>query len=231
MIGFGGKCIRFVLILFCGLACSTVASANVYRQVETMCERAADIAAAEHGIPVDVLRALTLTETGRTAGGEFKPWPWTLNIAGKGIWLASSTEAIAVIAKHLNEGTRNFDIGCFQINFKWHGHKFASIRDMIDPKTNAQFAARFLRTLYQEHGSWDKAAGAYHSRNPQTAARYLSRFRPILADQKAPALKERTFGNSFPLLHGGSDGASMGSLFPSNASNQRRFIGPDGGRG
>lgn len=142
----------------------------------TICDSAATDASDVTGVPLSVLRAISLTETGRKANGGFRPWPWTVNMEGKGYWFDTRDEALAFVYKEYKRGARSFDIGCFQINFKWHGDAFTSIEQMFEPRPNGVYAARFLASLYAESGSWSAAAGAYHSRNPQFAESYRKRF-------------------------------------------------------
>jgi hypothetical protein len=143
----------------------------------TVCDREAIAAAHTAGIPPDLMRALTRTETGRSTGGQSQPWPWTVNMEGTGVWFDTRQEAEAYIAQHQERGARSFDIGCFQINHRWHGDQFTSVEQMFDPQENARYAARFIRELYTEFGSWEGAVGAFHSRTPENASRYLASFR------------------------------------------------------
>ncbi len=143
----------------------------------TICERAGMIAAREHGIPAAVMRAITRTETGRARLGRLSSWPWTSNVAGKGYWFDSRDEALRFLRDQVATGRKNFDVGCFQVNYRWHGHAFASLDSMIDPMVNARYAARFLTGLHAEKGSWTDAVGAYHSRTPEHARRYLKTYR------------------------------------------------------
>ena len=146
------------------------------RRTAAICDSAAEIASRESGVPVDVLRAISLTETGRKSGGEFRPWPWTVNMEGVGRWFDDVRAAQAYVDRHFARGARSFDVGCFQINYKWHGRAFESIEAMFDPITNARYAAKFLSELFDEFGDWSRAAGAYHSRTPKFAKRYTARF-------------------------------------------------------
>ena len=141
-----------------------------------ICEHVAVEAAGRTGVPLDVLRAISLTETGRKSGGAFRPWPWTVNMEGEGLWFDAEDDARAYVYKEYKRGARSFDVGCFQINYKWHGQAFASIDEMFDPYANAFYAAKLLRELHAETGSWSKAAGAYHSRTPELAEKYRARF-------------------------------------------------------
>lgn len=146
-----------------------------------ICQRAAAIAAERSGVPVQVLRAISLTETGRRRDGRLAPWPWTVNMEGKGVWFDTRAEAEAYVEKNHARGARSYDVGCFQVNYRWHGQHFTSNLAMFDPVDNAMYAARFLSDLYAELGDWSRAAGAYHSRTPVFATKYRRRFDQILA--------------------------------------------------
>jgi hypothetical protein len=100
---------------------------------------------------------------------------------GKGAWFDTYEEARDYVAQQHARGARSYDVGCFQINYRWHGQHFASVEQMFDPDANAAYAARFLSELYAELGDWSRAAGAYHSRTPTFAGRYRERFDRIRA--------------------------------------------------
>nr|WP_239030016.1 transglycosylase SLT domain-containing protein [Nereida sp. MMG025] len=100
------------------------------------------------------------------------PWPWAINVSGKGEYFQTSTALSDRAVALKNASRRNFDVGCFQINYRWHGHRFQTIDQMIDPISNTRYAAAFLSRLKAEGGSWDYAIGAYHSRTQHHAARY-----------------------------------------------------------
>lgn len=210
--------------------------------IAAICEAAAQRASQESGVPLSVLRAITLTETGRSRDGAFSPWPWTVNMEGKGVWFSTRREARAHVDHHFKRGARSFDVGCFQINYRWHGDAFASIDEMFDPLANARYAARFLGELFVEFGDWSEAAGAYHSRTPLHADRYRTRFDRIRArlggsetapktllagaggtaraeggDRAEPAGTPGAAApalNRFPLLRARSGPRSIGSLVP-----------------
>lgn len=144
----------------------------------TLCDRWAAIAAAEHGVPLPLMRAITRVETGRNPSGragERTPWPWTINAGGRGYWLGTKDDAVGLAEARLAEGETQIDIGCFQLNLKWHGRAFASLEEMIDPARNARYAARFLASLKAELGDWGRATAAYHSRTPAQGRAYLRR--------------------------------------------------------
>jgi hypothetical protein len=154
------------------------------------CEAAIVAGARRGGVPVEVLHAIALTETGRNSNGRMRPWPWAINREGEGFWFENRTEALAFAEASIAAGRPSFDVGCVQINYRWHGHAFPSIGDMLDPEWTATYAAQFLRTLYEERGSWSAAAGAYHSLTPELAGRYRERFDRILAGLAPLAIDE-----------------------------------------
>ena len=140
---------------------------------------------------------------------------------GQGVWFDTEDQARVYVFRHFKQGARSFDVGCFQINYKWHGQAFKSIDDMFDPLLNARYAARFLKRLHDEIGDWTKAAGAYHSRTQKYANRYMARYAeirdalPEAAQSARPAPGAGTSRvNGFPLLQPQPQGAAFGSLVP-----------------
>lgn len=158
-----------------------------------LCEAAGRRAAAETGVPPDILAAVALTETGRRQDGTVRPWAWSVNSEGQGTWFDDPAQALAHARDRLAQGRTNLDIGCFQINYHWHGDAFASVVEMFDPLANARYAARFLRDLHAETGDWRLAAGAFHSRNSKQSSAYLARF-----DELHAMLHERRGGRDAP---------------------------------
>jgi len=63
-----------------------------------------------------------------------------------------------------------------QVNLKHHPNAFATVEDAFDPEHNADYAARFLRSLYDGPADrvWLRAAGFYHSQTPERADWYRS---------------------------------------------------------
>jgi Transglycosylase SLT domain len=175
------------LLLILALPAELRAEADPETQ-HLLCEQAIVNGARRGGVPVEVLHAVALTETGKKAGGRIRPWPWAINREGKGHWFETRADALAFARQSLADGRKSFDVGCVQINFRWHGHAFPSIEDMLDPEWTATYAAQFLRTLYEERGSWSEAAGAYHSLTPKYSSIYRERFDRILAGLSPDAL-------------------------------------------
>lgn len=211
------------ILALCVLPAAATSRYNAQDVPSDICEISARRAAQATGVPLPVLRAISLTETGRKIDGRMRPWPWAVNMEGKGVWFESADAAAAYVARHHARGARSFDVGCFQLNFRWHGHRFSSWQHMMQPEANAQYAAQFLRELYEEKGNWPDAAGAYHSRTRELADRYKKRFgRFYTAQGKAPqtAYTRRSPAdvlarpvNRYPLLTGAdAEATGLGSL-------------------
>jgi len=191
------------------------------------CEEAARLASETTGVPLSVLRAISLTETGRSVDGQVSTWPWTINVQGKGYWFDTRLDAESFARKTLSAGVSNFDSGCFQLNYRWHGRHFKRVEDLFEPVANATYAAQFLADLHAEFGAWSKAAGAFHSRTPKYAALYRKKFDTILStlsEPDAPMEIAAPRVNTFPLLITGARPVSLGSLVPIAESGSSRLI-------
>lgn len=99
-------------------------------------------------------------------------WPWTVMAEGRGRFFDTKAEAIAEVMKIQKKGIRNIDVGCMQVNLLHHKGAFASLDEAFDPQTNVNYAASFMRRLYDENNSWVKAIGNYHSRTDSFHVRY-----------------------------------------------------------
>jgi hypothetical protein len=190
---FPPRCLILALVVALSLPAASGRAAGMERDMErdiALCESAIVRGARAGGVPQEVLHAISLTETGRRIGGKLRPWPWAINREGRGHWFATRAEALDFARQSVAEGRHSFDVGCFQINYHWHGHNFPSLESMFDPDVSAAYAARFLGELLMEKGDWQAAAGAYHSRTPQFANAYRQRFSNILAGLGGSALVE-----------------------------------------
>jgi soluble lytic murein transglycosylase-like protein len=123
------------------------------------CEAEIIRAADQYGIPVPVLYAVGLSESGRK--GQLSPL--AMNLAGRPYFAKSVSEAMQVVMQERARGVSLIDVGCMQINIKYHSAKFRSIEQMFDPRSNVQYAARFLSELRKSMGSWTMAVARYHA--------------------------------------------------------------------
>ncbi len=134
------------------------------------------------GVPAKILYAVALSESGRTVAGKFEPWPWTLNIAGKGKYFDSRQAMFDSLMDVLQSGATNVDIGPMQTNWHWQFERAISPWQITDPGYNIKTAAEILKEHYQATGDWWIAVGKYHRasdkpKHKQGAARYAERVR------------------------------------------------------
>lgn len=116
-------------------------------------------ASARYDVPLGVLYAVGLTETGRKGS----LYPYALNIAGKTVFAASPADAMHAFYAARKQGVRLIDLGCMQVNHHYHGGEFSSVEDMLVPAKNIDYAARFLSQLREREGSWTMAVARYHA--------------------------------------------------------------------
>lgn len=152
-----------------------VTAAELSSTIDT-CREAIDTAdRLARDFPSGLLLAIAETESGRAFGDDFGPWPWTLNIAGKGQFFETQDAALVAAQAALDAGVGNIDIGCMQISEMWHGWAFADLESMLDPRDNTSYASAFLSSLYATHGNWRDAISHYHSSNPVLGFTYTER--------------------------------------------------------
>ena len=156
-------------------------------------------ASKAHGVPIGILYAVGLTETG--VKGSLQPY--ALNIQGKAVFAATQKEALARFKTAREQGKTLIDLGCMQINHRYHSQAFRSVEDMLDPHLNVDYAASFLADLKRQHLSWSMAVARYHAgpNNDPAQKRYVCR---VIANMVA---------------------TEMGKWTP----NARTFCAPDGG--
>ena len=208
-----------------GLLMASAAQAR--EDASDLCLQAASEAAKRTGVPYEVLLAISKVETGRAG----RPWPWTVNFAGDGHWFESAAEAEASVTDAIDRGATNIDLGCFQLNYRWHADGFASVADMLDPVRNATYAATFLAEQFDRTGDWASAAAAYHSGTPEYAELYQTKFEAAYAELDGSVPPPETVSvaeartNGFPLLMAGMTGRN-GSLVPTGSGGLRLIGAP-----
>lgn len=134
----------------------------------------------EIGVPAKLLYAMALNESGTSITGKYAPWPWTLNICGKSLYLDSKEDAVEFLNKAI-EASCSVDIGLMQIHWQSHKKQFKSIEDALDPLTNVRVGALILKEQYLIDHNWFMATGRYHSPgNKGLATGYRNRVFAIL---------------------------------------------------
>ena len=138
-----------------------------------LCEREMIRAAQKYTVPLGMLYAVGLTETGQKGSLS----PYALNVEGRAVYGIDKQTALARFAEARATGAKLIDMGCMQINHYFHAAQFRSLEDMLDPHQNVDYAARFLKELREREGSWTMAVARYHAgpNNDPAQKRYVCR--------------------------------------------------------
>jgi soluble lytic murein transglycosylase-like protein len=155
-----------VISTFSGPLAAFAAELNV-------CEAEMVRAAAEYSVPLGMLYAVGMTESGRAGGLQ----PYALNVEGRPAFEESKAAAVEAFRDAQRHGATLIDVGCMQINHRYHAENFGSVEDMFDPAKNVQYAARFLSELKKREGTWTMAIARYHAGpdNAQAQRTYVCR--------------------------------------------------------
>ena len=105
------------------------------------CEREMARAAQLHGIPLGILYAVGLTETGRRGALH----PYALGAEGQTVFARNTDDAMISFEGMRQKGIKLIDLGCMQINHYYHGDKFGSVRAMFDPAKNVSWTMAVAR--------------------------------------------------------------------------------------
>ena len=135
--------------------------------------------ADDYQIPVDVLYAVMLQESGKTipdsstshsvSSNQYLPWPWVLNVELKPYYFDSRETASFALRQFLAvDQHARIAVGLGQIYLPSHGHLFDDKTSLLDPGVNLNYAAQILAsefqwTLKQAKPNWWVAVGRYHT--------------------------------------------------------------------
>jgi soluble lytic murein transglycosylase-like protein len=152
-----------------------------------LCEREMVRASRKYSVPLGMLYAVGLTETGRKGSLQ----PYALNVEGRAVYGIDKSEALQHFGKAKAAGAKLIDMGCMQINHYFHAEHFGSLDAMLDPAENVDYAARFLKQLREREGSWTMAVARYHAgpHNNPAQKRYVCR---VIANMVATGFGEWT---------------------------------------
>lgn len=165
--------IWMALALACGFAASIPARSDAAGLPDaedpswSLCADTALKVEAEMGMPAYLLKAISLTETGRSGPNRrVASWPWTVHDGSTGHYFATKDDAVAFVRGIRTDGRRSIDVGCMQVNLRHHPRAFTSVAAGFDPAVNIRYAAEFLKQLREASGSWEEAIARYHSYTP-----------------------------------------------------------------
>jgi len=153
-----------------------------------VCGPIADQMERAEDIPLGLLHAVALAESGRWQVGEgfSRAWPWTVRSGPDSFYLPSKEAALGKVRELHAAGRSNIDVGCMQINLGYHAEAFASLEEAFDPITNVAYGARLLKQLREQTRSWAGATGRYHNADRDRAQAYRARVYRAVAEVAPP---------------------------------------------
>ena len=186
---------------FCAMVIGSLGLASFAEGSDSrLCDESIEIVAASSFVPREVLYKIARLESGRHMEGRHVSWPWSLNNGGKGYFLKDSATALSTLSSMRAKGKTNIDVGCMQLNIRWHADFFDSLQQMMNPLDNVRYAASYLEKLYKETGSWEKTIKFYHSRNAKFNSVYYAKYKKIKSPDAGTvlaSLRSNKTGTSF----------------------------------
>lgn len=162
-------------LLFVGFSSEKAAAYDAELVESSKCGRYFALFEDSYNMPSNLMKAVAITESGRyvKSAGKSMPWPWTVNVEGKGYYFSSKREAVRAVAEFRSKGFKSIDVGCMQINLLHHPEAFRNLDQAFEPKYNIAYAAQFLREKYVLAKNWQQAIGMYHNVNPEINKNYI----------------------------------------------------------
>lgn len=132
------------------------------------------LAAQQAGVPVTMLYAIALQESGMNLQGRHVPWPWSLNVAGQTQRFPNRAAACAAMKRALQQfKPTQVDAGLAQVNVGYQQHRYQEPCELLNPYRNLRIAAQILLEQHQPGQDWLTTAGRYHRpAGGEPAARY-----------------------------------------------------------
>lgn len=128
--------------------------------------------ASARGVDPYLLYAIALAESKKTDDGDVRPWPWAVNVAGKGYWFNTRSEAERFVDRQISNGVTNMDIGLLQVNLRWNGHRVDDPKSLFDISTAVRVGADILaEAIASAPHDPALAVGRYHHWNDHNRAR------------------------------------------------------------
>jgi hypothetical protein len=112
----------------------------------------------ELSIPRGLLLSIALVESGQDGS----PQPFAMNLDGKSVYSDSASEAKAHLLDKQGRVRQNATVGCMQLSVQHHRANFRPVERILDPSANVWYAARYLKRLRAESGSWSVAVARYN---------------------------------------------------------------------
>lgn len=168
------KATRHTRHIALGFTLATLSLAQPEAHAHTTPPPAYQLAAQQAGVPVTMLYAIALQESGMNLQGRHVPWPWSLNVAGQTQRFPNRAAACAALKRALQQfKPTQVDAGLAQVNVGYQQHRYQEPCELLNPYRNLRIAAQILLEQHQPGQDWLTTAGRYHHpAGGEPAARY-----------------------------------------------------------
>lgn len=167
--------------------------------MQNMCGRYIKEISTHLKVIPEIIWAVTGTESNYRGA----PWPWSANLQGKSYYFKSEKALKDFINSLSSNEKENLDVGCMQLNYRYHGWKFKDVQEMTDPQRNMVLGTMYLYELYlrekihqlsikqknpkkkmlNDLHIWAIAVGRYHSHRQNHGKKYVKAVTKHLAPQ------------------------------------------------
>ena len=86
-----------------------------------------------------------------------------------------------VIKSNIDSGNYNIDIGCNQINYRYHKDNFKNLEQIASPFYNVQYSADYLQRHFENTKNWEDAVALYHSKDIAKNQKYIKKIQQTAA--------------------------------------------------
>lgn len=130
--------------------------------------------AESYDLPVPLLYAIALKESGKTVDGEFQPHPYAIGIGAdksmdqlshQGLYFDSKEEAVYALQALLEAGYLNLGLGMMQVNIMANPDIVENYADLFDPELNMKAAGQVIQYC-KRFGTVDRLLSCYSHGDP-----------------------------------------------------------------
>ena len=155
---------RRLVIFFFGLLVLSSNATQVQSKTKEACKECIIKHEKQNGIEPGLLEAIVQIES--------KYNPYAVNACGRAHQFSSAAEAARFVQDKQKQGYQNISVGIAQLHVPSHRSKFSNSEKMLSVEDNLACAAKLLKRLKQQTGSWEGAVKRYHSPDPEASERY-----------------------------------------------------------
>jgi len=167
--------ITLFFIVSCFITNSNAASLDelVIDSDPNSCKANIERTAKDLDVSGEVLKAIAQVESDYN--------PYAVNFEGKSFIFDNRSDALKFVKGKLAMGKKSIDVGCMQINLKYHPTAFEHLEDAFVADKNVAYGAKYLKKLYMQEHNYGKAIALYHASEKQYQKNYLCRIKAVLS--------------------------------------------------